>query len=112
LAHILGGITTSIDEQAVPEDSGIVRGLGTVRVNGRGVDVGGHLVGLLPPGEYAVASLGRSRPQELQTAHLERRQPRIVQRHFDGKTGGMEVLAATATRYGTIDGARNEKKGL
>jgi len=24
----------------------------------------------------------------------------------------MEVLAATATRYGTIDGARNEKKGL
>ncbi|KAI8045291.1 hypothetical protein M5D96_001471 [Drosophila gunungcola] len=106
LAHVLGGIPTPVDEQPVPEHPGIVRGLGAVRVNGRGVDERGHLVGLFPPGQHTVASLGRSRSEEFQTAHLERRQPRIVQGHFDGKAGGMEVLAAAATGYGTIDGAK------
>lgn len=78
LANILGGIATSIDEQSVAEDTRIVRRLGAVGVDRRGVYVGGGLIGLLAPRQNAVATLRRRRAQELQTAHLERRQPGIV----------------------------------
>lgn len=78
LAHILGGIAASVDQQSIAKDPRIVRRLGAVRVDRRGIYVGCGLVGLLAPRQHTVATLSGRRAQELQAAYLERRQPGIV----------------------------------
>lgn len=108
LAHVLGAAAVAaVVHATVAERAHRVGGARRAGVDGRGVQKGGDLVGLLAPRERTVWTHGGRGAQELQAAQAERSEPRIVVGHGNGQAGGvLEVvvgLAVTATGNGAVD---------